>query len=313
MIKRLPWFLFAFGLVLGSVLFFPFHTLTSRIQAQIQRASNIDVQMGDLRLGTGLGLGLGRGGLAALRGTNVRIGLGNGQGLQCREFVLSPQLWALLVAKGRVTAACRTERDGSVVSVISVSPIWSPQKLRASLELEGLKLPLLESFVKLNGISGQLDGKVDIEMALVGKGGALPAVTWDARGTKVVLPAVESSFLNLPNIQVGKLATKGRLLPSGRTEIEDFSFGSADAPIEAKVTGSMTLDRHGMPSGADIQGSLRTNPDFEKVQLKDINLDLLFGTAKASGKREFRKLAQGSLTGLLLNPPLDRPSGAATK
>lgn len=302
--RKLPWILFALGISAGAVLFFPFHVFTSQIEQTLTK-QGIDARLGDLKLSTGLGLGIGKGGLLALKGSNVSLNLPNGRTLTCKEFVLSPHALALFIGRARVAASCKTEREGSLLSVISGVPVWNPSSLEGSVYIQELKLSLLENLFRLDSLSGVLNGKVQFEMPISKGGPRLPAVTWEASGSKVTLPSVSSDMLSFPSISVGKLSTKGKLTSTGRAEIDELIIGDKSAPIEASLTGNFTMDRRGMPTGADIRGRLRTDPEFERVQLKDIRLDLLFGNTKESGQREFHKVAQGNLFGLLLNPPLD--------
>ncbi len=242
--------------------------------------------------------------MTALKGTNVNLNLPNGRSLTCKEFVLSPHWWAILIAQARVAAACRTEREGTLLSIISAGPIWKPSTLRGNVYIQDLKLSLVENLLRLDSLSGVVNGQVEFEVPLA-KGSRLPAVSWEASGTKITLPSLASDLLNVPSISVGKLSARGKLTSAGRAEIDELIVGDKNSPIEANLTGNLTLDRRGMPTGADIRGRLRTDPEFEKAQLKDISLDLLFGKTKESGQREFHKAAQGNLLSLLMNPPLD--------
>lgn len=303
--KKLPWILFAAGVILGAVFFFPFRVFTTQIEQALAKQAGIDAQLGDLRIGTGLGLGLGRGGVTALRGTNVVLNFAEGRTITCKEFVLSPQFWTLVMAKIRVTAACKTERDGTLISVVSAGPIWNPSQVDGEIFIQDLKLSFLENLLHLDSFSGTLNGQVGFQMPL-NKGPRIPALNWEATGSKVTLPALASDLLNVPSISVGRLSTRGKVSSSGRADIEEFVIGDKNSPVEGNFQGNFTLDRRGMPTGADIKGRLRTDPEFEKAQLKDISLDLLFGKANETGQREFHKMAQGSLLGLIMNPPLDR-------
>lgn len=301
-ILKRPLFLFLIGFLPGLAIFFPYRILTSQIESELRTRARVEVRLGDLHLGTGLGLGLGRGGVAALKGRNVNLTLPGGRGLTCQELVLSPHMWSVLIAQLRVTVACRTERQGTIVSVAKLSPLWGPTDLAATVDLEEVKLSLLDSLFGIPNVGGTIDGRLELGLPLASRG--LPTLAWEAEATKLMTPAVAAGFVNFPNISLGTLHARGKLASGGKGEIEELRFGDKSSPLEGLLQGSFALSPQGFPTSADLRGRLRSDPQFERDQLKDINLDLMFGKANSSGFREFRKrAADGNLFGLLMGPP----------
>ncbi|MBS1984751.1 MAG: type II secretion system protein GspN [Bdellovibrionales bacterium] len=303
--KKLSILIFAAGLIVGMLLFFPYTLFTSQAEQMLLEQSGIQAQLGNLHLGTGLTLGLNRGGLIALKGEKVRLTFATGKLVVCEDFALSPQILPLFMGQARVTIACDTRNEGSISASVAVSPVWSPATVQADVSLDKAKLTLADAVLPSLGLVGSLSGDVNVSMPIKAGMARIPDVQWNLSGDRIVLPSVSSNFLTLPSISVGSMKSKGRLPPNGKANIEELRFGDKGSPMEGAVSGTLVFDRQGIPTDADIRGRLRTDPEFEKNELKGLNLDLMFGPIKGSGQREFKKQAQGSLFGLLMNPPLD--------
>lgn len=297
---------FVAGFAIGAALFFPFRLFTSQIEQTLARSAGIDVRLGDLHVGTGLGLGLGRGGLLAVKGQNVRVTLRSGASFSCNEFVLSPVLLGVFTGALKFGVSCDLGDNGEIIGTAALKPFWAPQTIEANLKADGVRLNVVDEAFALGGLSGRLNGEFGYASPLAMGFGRLPALTWSLAGSEVNLPPVSSDLLNLPSIPMGTISSRGRLSDVlNKLDIEEFRFGAQSTPLEGSIRGSVTMDRRGQPNGADITGQLRSDPDFEKSQLKDINLDLIFGRPRRNGIREFHKKAEGSLLGLFMNPPLD--------
>ena len=301
---KFPLLLFALGLLVGAVLFIPFRIFSSQIEQALYAQTRIEAQLGDLSLGTGLRLGPLKGGLLALRGRNTNVYFPDGRSLQCNSFTLSPHLWTFLIGRLQLGVGCDKGKAGEIVAVVKLSPFWKPSSVHVDLSVEGVDLKGFESFTAMPGLVGRLEGQATVSMPLVVGLVRLPDISWDLKGKEVTLPAFSHPLITLPALPVDTLSSKG-LLKNNRIDVQAFQVGTAKAPIEASLQGNVTMDPRGMPTGADLKGTLRTESTFEKTTLQGLNLDLIFGKVKESGKREFRKVAQGSLLGLMMNPPID--------
>jgi len=294
---------FIAGLIFGILFFIPIDPIRARVLSYVSRQSDIEITIKKLGLGTGLGLGISDGSLFALRGKDALIGFQNGQMLRCSKLIIAPKILPILVGRFSGTLYCEMGASGTVTAGISGSPFWNPKTLNLSVEVEELDMAILEQFTQVSPFAGTLNGTVELK-EVNPSSSRMPDAEWNLDGKEVMLPAVTQDFFNLPSLQIGPMSTKGTIQNS-KLKIDEIKFGKADTMIEGTLTANLGLSSSGVPSNGEITGKLRTDPDFEKSQLTDINLDLAFGKVKPSGFREFRKKMEGGPQSLLMNPPLD--------
>lgn len=304
-ISPLLWILFAAGFLAGVVFFFPLDALRATVLSAIRDRTRIDLSAKSIYVSTGLNLGPRRGSLIALKADDVLITLPDSNTLKCDDLVIAPGLFPLLYGRLSVALRCRSRQSGELLVQAWGSPFWAPQKFQVTTILDNANLALAARFMpQLSAFSGLLSGEIHIQDFEPGRT-QIPNAEWELTGQEVQSPPLTSDFFNLPALDMGQLKVVGSM-ESRKVSLKELSFGSAKTSVEVKVAANLTLDPRGMPSDGDLSGKIRTDPGFEKIQLKDINMDLSFGKVKESGFREFRKKMEGGPQSLLFNPPLDK-------
>lgn len=303
-ISPLVWGLFAGGFVLGILVFFPLDSLRSSALNRIRQQTGIDVNPRTLYLSSGLTLGFKRASLFALKAEDVTITMTDGNTLKCRELLIAPKILPLLITRLSVSIRCLSPQSGNVTAQMTGSPFWSPQTLTVGLDMDQLSLSLANKFLPSITLNGRLSGEA-LLIDYVPGARKLPKATWNISGEGIQSPAVNSDFFSLPQMDLGPLKSTGTY-ENNRLEVQELSFGTPQSNLEGRLTANLSVDARGMLSSGDLSGRLRTESNFEKLQLKDINMDLSFGPVKASGYREFRKKMEGGPQSLLFNPPLDK-------
>jgi type II secretion system protein N len=296
----LPYLIVAGAFLLGCLIFFPLNFIKPRLQRSLAQAG-LDVELGHLHVGTGLGLGLSRGGLFAIHAENVTVTLPQGGNVRCEKFTLSPQLLPLFVGAIKGSALCRTTKQGSLVGTVRGFPFWNPTKFNASVKLDEVDLSLAEGLVPYGPFRGSLKGEILIS-EMKPNSRTPPRFDWQVQGQNVSTPAVPTDFLSIPALNLGPVSSRGSFAPA-KLKLDEFKFGSDKSPLEGTLRADMVIDPRGLPTSGELSGNMRTEPTFEKESLKDINLNLLFGPVRDSGQREFKKTFNGSVLGLLMNPP----------
>ena len=303
---KLPlWLLFVLSFVLGLVVFLPIERLGARLTSTLRNQTGFDVQIHGLHLGTGLGLGFSKGGLFALRATELKIPLGDQGEVACRPGIITISLVHLLVGQAKLGISCGLDKNGEIVASASKG-FFSKDGLDLDVDLESINLHELAKLANLGALSGILNGNVHIDkLDLRGSGWNL--LSWKINGTDVATPPSTSPIFSLPSLKLGQVQSSGKL-DRRKLVVDQFKFGNAQTPMEGQLTANMGLDSSQgpfWPINGELLGNLRTDPDFEKRQLTGkINLDLAFGVAKASGRREFKKVVNGSPLSIVMDPPV---------
>ena len=212
-VKMLPGIVFAAGFILGLAVYFPMEQLRYPIQDIVSKTTRGDLQMGRVRLGTGLGLGLARGGLVAVHAENVMLTLTSGQAVECQEATISPRLFSLLTLKASLAFRCILPKDGTIIGVFSVGPIWKPKTGSVELLLDKVPLEIADGFVPGSSFAGTMDGEVHVDDIDINFPPGNTKVSWNIKGDKVVLPPVNNDFVKLPSISMGPHCNSGKLCP----------------------------------------------------------------------------------------------------
>jgi hypothetical protein len=170
--------------------------------------------------------------------------------------------------------------------------------------LDSFNLVHLEQAFRLSGgLAGLVDGTIEISAPLVTQNRVIPEVTWTVKAKNLQTPGFTNTLLTLPPIPLETLETSGTVAANGKGNLKQFVFGTAKTPLEGELSAIFELEPSGMPRSLDLNGKLRTAPEFEKNSLKDLNLDLIFGKTKDNGLREFKKSSRGNLMSLFFEPP----------
>jgi hypothetical protein len=297
------------GFFVGLLLNLPLNRLLSSvIQSSLGKTSILKLRYDTLALGTGLGLGIGRGGILGIHYKNLSLQFpGSELSLDCVEATLSPQLIFLFAGQIKFGGSCRINGNQNLGFVLSISPFYSPKKLKGEVDLKNFSLQVFDSAPALSGLKGVMNGTLTIaEMDLMN----LQVGDWVSSqlGWNIVVqgfetPIVTTEMASLPGITFGDLELRGKLKESSLV-MDSFKFGKPGTPIEGDLKVNFKLDSMGQPTDGDLTGRLRTDAEFEATQLADkIPMDLYFGRVRENGFREFRKKLSGNFLSFLLTPP----------
>lgn len=291
----------------GFILFFPVHRLQNPLVEFLQKKFAVNLNLSDLRVTTGVTLGLGRGGLFAVRASDVSIGNEGGTFIQCRDLILSPSFLPLFVGQMRMGVWCELEKDSSVTATATISPVWSisTATLGVAANLNKINIDVLQAFFPpgaLTNVGAVVDGSIDVsELSLERMDLSSPAALFDLKAFEIKTPSVEG-FVRLPALTFASLEAKGSL-KSNRLNVEKLKIGSSEDLLECDLKADLELDESRAPVGGEITGKIRADAGFEAQVLKDlIPMDTYFGKIKPSGFREFKKPIQGSFLSLLAPP-----------
>ncbi len=291
--------------VLGCIYYFPIQSLEHQINSQLSRQTGQDIKIIKPKLGTGLGLGLMSGGLIALKAERLEIYLPRkAVQIDCHNFTVTPSLLSLLILKAQIAVQCELdpEGDSSVVAIIK-APIWSFKEATVSIELDEILLDPFAKIFKAKGWKGRLDGELFAQGLLENPGTA--RFDWDISGSEFSTPAVRSDFFNLPPFAINKIESQGNF-KNPSLQIDKFEIHIQNSvPIWLSFGGNLGLDPNGLPINGTLKGKMKSDLDFEKENLKELNLDLLLGKVKDSGLREFTKEVKGNVLSLMMNPPIE--------
>jgi hypothetical protein len=119
-------------------------------------------------------------------------------------------------------------------------------------------------------------------------------------------PPLQTNFFNIPGVKLGSLESRGTWAEQS-LKVPVLKFGEDDGPIFGEFSVDLKLDRAMNPQGGSVSGKLKTDPEFEKTEIRDLDLNDLFGGVNSEGWRSFRKEASGSWMFMLEKPK--NPSG----
>lgn len=286
---------------IGVVLFFPIQNFESKLNSALSSSTGQDVKVKQ----TSLSNGLLRGGLVSLNAKKLEIFMArNNTQIDCHDVEITPVFLSLFMLQFKAIVSCGLEKNSnSVVTATASAPLWAVSELTAEVELENVSLDQLSNTFKIKGLSGTLEGTV--EASQLSGGAATAQFAWELEGSGLATPPVRSDFFNLPSLRLDKLASEGEFRP-GRLDLKDLELGvQGKEPLWLKIQADFGLNRQMMPNSGTLTGKIQTDPTFELEGLRDLNLDLIFGTVKPSGMREFKKQVQGNALSLLMSPPVE--------
>jgi hypothetical protein len=296
------WVMFVAGLLLGTLIFFPSNQIKEKLFAYISKTSGAKLQAEQMNFGTGFSLGLSKGGLLGLNFRKLSIQSGAAS-LDCDEATISPHLITFFVGQLSVGLRCHSDRHGAFDAKLALTPFWSPASLHVSANFKGLNLAAFADSLQSYPIRGVLYGDLFIEdMPFNPPQRGMPPLRWKLAMQKVVLPALNSDFLSIPEIPLGTIDTQGSLIKN-KLVMAPLLMGNASSPLNANLDIELALDPSGVPSNGEIKGHLKAVPAWEQSMKQTLDLALLFGEPDETGARRFRKVIQGGPISLL-SPPL---------
>jgi len=300
----LPFFLVGIGFVLGMFLFFPIDRLKYPIQDKLSQALRLDLEMGELNLGTGLGLGLSRGGVFAIHIKNMSLTIGPAQSINCSNASISPKILAIFLARASMAFMCELKSGSYLMGSFSASPFWKPSAANVEILATNIPLDSLSSFLKLSGLTGELSGTVLVNNIDLQKAPGSPQVEWNIQTKNLVSPPLNSDFIRLPSIPFGSINSTGSF-HSGSLKVNQLNIGTPGSPLEGQIKIDFGLNQLGVPVSGELSGRLKTQELLENQLKGAISLDMILGKIKDNGYREFKRTIEGSIASLLAPAPLD--------
>jgi hypothetical protein len=240
------------------------------------------------------------GGLLALRASRTTIRMANGT-LTCETLRISPHLWRLLLAQIQLGVSCElSTKQGSILQTrLRASPFWAPSSLSAKIQMTQVDLAEFGSFLRQK-FAGRLTGYLEIDHFKL-PSRELGSAQWKVLGTGLETPALQSNFFNLPPIRLGALDSEGSWAGQ-QLKVKNLKVGDESGSLWGEFQVDLKLDRSMNPQSGFVQGRLKTDPEFEKSELRDLDLSDLFGSVGSNGYRSFKKEASGNWLFLLQKP-----------
>lgn len=307
----LPLSVFLGGLLFGTFLFFPWNTLKTKLETQVQMMTGMTMSISSLKAGTAIQLGLKYGSLLGINAYDVvLVNPQNGMTVNCNQLTLAPKVWPIIMGEAQIGMRCSNNENGVLNALVKASPVWAVDTVNASVELDNLSLYFVPSNISIptgqmgnisidGGVKGAFTGTILIN-DFKPQSNLMGSVSWDLQGAAVTTPSLKTIFVSLPNLDLGNLKIVGSL-NGGNISIPTFSFGTDNSLLQA----NMVIDLQSNPSMqvpvGNISGWLRVDPNAEKGELKDVPF-AMFGKANDQGRREFVKKLDGTPQSILLPP-----------
>ncbi len=298
------WITFSLGILFGFFIFIPFDPLKEMALKNINRPeSPFTLETSSLELGWGLNLGFGRGGLIGFKSKQATISFKNGGAISCQNLTISPQFLKILMGKMDIGIGCRSDKFKDLVAVVSYH-FFSSDKVKFNLDFESVDLTLLQEFYDSWAGQGNVSGSVQVSQINLSRPDQLPMITWTINGKDIQSPSINSDFVNLPSLNLNVIETQGQVRGGAKLIVEKLRLGDTKSPIQADFKANFLIDTRGLPQNGELSGWIQTDEAFEKEQLAEmIDLSLMFGQVKSSGKREFKKAFNGNWVTFLMAPP----------
>ncbi len=311
-----PTIIFTLGFLISFAWWFPLNQLKGLVLGPLARSTGFQVQLENLRFGSGLSLGMTHGSLLGLKADRVFVSGPRTGNFSCQNLVVTPQFWSLFTGNLSLGLGCEILKDEAVEGSVSgrlgatmkIWPAWNPSQLSAHLTLNQFSLQEIESFLPKMELAGALSGDLWIEGIKLKQRGLPDKINWNLLANGISTPSYANDFVSVPSIPLDSLEAKGSF-KEGQLMFDPLKFGNNNSPMEGNIKINFKLDNFGQPIDGEIRGKIRTNPEFETANLADkVNMDLVFGKVKPSGFREFKKSIQGNVLSLLLQPAEDLPA-----